>query len=38
MIHLFRPFPDVALRLLDQFYKIGSARRRRRAGGERQRS
>jgi short-subunit dehydrogenase len=32
MVHLFRPFPEVGLRLLEQFYKIGAKRRRRRVG------
>jgi NAD(P)-dependent dehydrogenase (short-subunit alcohol dehydrogenase family) len=32
MVHMFRPFPEVGLRLLEQFYKIGAKRRRRRVG------
>lgn len=32
MIHLLRPFPEVGLKLLEQFYKIGAKRRRRRVG------
>ena len=31
MAHLFRPFPEIGLRLLEQFYRVGARRRRRRA-------
>ena len=30
MVHVFRPFPEVGLRLLERFYKIGAKRRRKR--------
>ena len=30
MAHLFRPFPELGLRLLEQFYRIGAKRRQRR--------
>jgi len=32
MVHLFRPFPEVGLRLLEQFARLGARRRRKRVG------